>query len=206
MAVVIKNEKGLIENDPRVFYFAHTVNTYNTPIEKAVMLLLQNHFPGIIVENPNQPHHQMGYQKYAKRIKERDANHRGMNYFFDEVLPQCDGCIAMPFLDGRIGLGVAGEVKWFVSRNRPVWVMQPIKNPISENLSRFIENPLGGFSFVRLFTHKESTLLLAEDPRLVVPHEETRLGTWQIYNLVLRSYERAHLVTMPIPPEFYPEK
>ena len=182
-------------------YFAHAVNTYDTPLEAAVMQLIAHCLTdgdqeGI--ENPNQPHHQKGY---------RD---RGMGYFFEEVLPYCGGgCVAMPFLDGRMGLGVAGEAKRFLEAVKAVWMVEPTRMPNHADLIGFIEYPLSSTLFrIRSFTPEEESLLLPEeqDPQLVVPHEETRLRTWKVYGREYRPYEQAHLVTMPIPDGFYPEK
>lgn len=168
-------------------YFAHPVNVYGTEIEKQGLELLEVVFPGQEIENPNQPHHQKGYAEWSKRQKEKDT-HKGMNYFFEEVLPSCAGCAAMPFLDMRFGLGVVGEAKWFLERKLPVWIILP------------------SVSLVRQITAKEIEMILSYDPNLVVPHEETRLRTWKIYNQIMRPYEEAHLVKMPVPEGFYPDK
>ncbi len=167
-------------------YFAHPVNLYGESLEEAFLrfiayCLTEGNLAAI--ENPNQPHHQEGYRN------------RGMDYFFDEVLPKCKGgCVALPFLDGRMGLGVAGEAKWFLERSMPVWIVEPF-HPL--NVLLFKVRPLSGDEGVRL---------LQDDPQLVVPHEETRLRTWTVYNRKKRPYELAHLVQMPIPEGFYPEK
>lgn len=190
-------------------YFAHPVNVYNEPIEKAFEDLL-THYLGYgtykVIENPNQPHHQEGYKAYAKRVKESDTKHKGMNYFFDTVLPKCDGGVALPFLDGRMGLGVAGELKWYVEHGKPTWIILPTRMPAVGELQEFIANPLNGLFLVRPFTAEESELLLKNDPTIVVPHEETRLRTWKVYNRVKRPYEEAHLVTLPLPEGFYPKE
>ncbi|GEM_PF-741523 len=195
-------------HDVRRLYFAHPVNIYNEPIEKAFEEFL-THFLArddrSVIENPNQPHHQEGYNAYAKRAKESDTKHKGMNYFFDMVLPNCSGGVALPFLDGRMGLGVAGELKWYVEHNRPAWFILPMHMPVVKELQEFIVNPLNGLFSVRSLTAKETELLLQNDPTVVVPHEETRLRTWKVYNRVKRPYEEAHLVTLPLPEGFYPK-
>ena len=191
-------------------YFAHPVNTYNTPLESAAMKFIERALPGAEVENPNQPHHRVGYARYAERAKESSTTHKGMNYFFDEVLPGCDSCIAMPFLDGRMGLGVAGEAKKFAEKNMFVGVVFPVERRVPGDLNKllkkFIEDPSCGLFAILPLTEEKTVQLLAQDPKLVVPHEETRLRTWYIYNRKPRPYEVAHLVSMPIPPGFYPEK
>lgn len=128
-----------------------------------------------------------------------------MNYFYDEVLPRCFGCVALPFLDGRLGLGVAGEAFWFVERGKPVWIIVSTRKPSPVDIQNFIDKPLNGLFVIRKLTYNEGELLRRKDPKLVVPHEETRLRTWKVYNRERRPYESAHLVTMPVPDGFYPK-
>lgn len=98
------------DNSKMVIYFAHPVNTYNTELEKKLIVKIGQVFPSCFIENPNQGKHQKGYQKW----KERTGN--GMAYYFAEVLPFCDFGIYLPFRDGKWGTGVAGEAKFFVLR------------------------------------------------------------------------------------------
>ncbi|PJE51463.1 MAG: hypothetical protein COV29_00550 [Candidatus Yanofskybacteria bacterium CG10_big_fil_rev_8_21_14_0_10_36_16] len=188
-------------------YFAHPVNTYNKPVEKAFVKLIVGTLFGSnsdFIENPNQPHHQVGYDKWARRKVESSTNHKGMNYYYEEVLPHCTNCVAVPFLDGRLGLGVASEAKWFLERNQYVWLVIPIQNVTAKDLATFVRDPFNGLFEVRPTTDEEKNQILGSDPKIVVPHEETRLRTWKIYNRVERPYEEAHLVRMPIPDGFYP--
>lgn len=194
-------------------YFAHATNAYNRPIENAAIRFIADKIAGgrvELVENPNQPHHQVGYDKYAQRVKRSDKNHKGMNYFYDEVLPQCGSCVAMPYLDGRIGLGVGGEALWFIERDMPTWYMQPKENVTAEDIAKFIEDPLrSGLFRLRTFSDEEVEMLKVDKDigsRLLVPHEETRLRSWYIYGKKERPYEEAHLVSMPVPPDFYPNE
>jgi len=190
-------------------YFAHPVNLYNEPTEAALEKLIASclaYGNKQAIENPNQPRHQNGYRKWSARQKESDTKHKGMNYFFDEVLPHCSGCAAMPFLDLRMGLGVAGEAKWFLERGKPCWIIVPTHMPTPDDIQDFIRHPLNGLFQLRLLNGEEAALLISLDPKLVVPHEETRLRTWKVYNRVIRPYEEAHLITMPIPEGFYPKE
>jgi hypothetical protein len=190
----------------RRLYFAHAVNAYNTPIEGAAINLIATSFPGSVIENPNQPHHQVGYKAWQQRTaKDRDT-HKGMSYFYDDVLPTCDGCVAMSFLDGRMGLGVAGEAKWFLERWLPVYVMLPLSKPTPEQVEEFIKDPASGLFAIRSLTDiQKQQLLLADTPPLVLSHQETRLRTWTVYNKKLRPYEKAHEASMSVPVGFYPE-
>ena len=189
----------------RRLYFAHAVNSYNTSVEAAALKLIAGQFPDIEIENPNQPKHQVGYRAYQERTaKDRDT-HKGMNYFYDEVLPLCDGCVAMSFLDGRIGLGVAGESKWFLARSRPVWGMFPLPKATAEQLSEFVRDPECGLFTIKPLTKvQRAQLRLMDEPQLVLPHQETRLRTWLVYNQVKRPYETAHEAKLSVPVGFYP--
>jgi hypothetical protein len=194
-------------------YFAHPVNTYNTPFEQAMVKLLKAFFPEDEIENPNQPHHQEGYRKYAELYKHEPIakGTRGMRYFHEVVLPSCDKCAILPFLDGRLGLGAADEPRWYLERGMPAWFIEPTREATREDLERFINDPLTSNLFrIRPFTKQEVEMLCDVDPKigspLVVPHEETRLRTWIVYNRERRPYETAHLVKLPIPEGFYPDK
>ena len=191
-------------------YFAHPVNIYGQPLETALEIIIAHHLANNcfdLIENPNQPKHQVGYDNYAKRKKESGLNHKGMSYFYDEVLPNCFCCAAVTFLDRRMGLGVAGEAKWFLEKGLPVWLVQPFPLLWAHNYSElFVMNPLSGLFYVRpLVDSEEIEMVLTSDPKLVVSHEETRLRTWNVYNREKRSYEEAHRVKMPVPEGFYPE-
>lgn len=192
-------------------YFAHPINNFNTLFEQAIVKFIAHIFPNDEIENPNQPHHQEGYRVYAKREQESDTKHKGMNYFYDEVLPGCAGSVAMPFLDARLGLGVAGESGWFVKNKMPAWFIEPTREVTQEDLKTFINDPLNSDLFrVRGFNHEEVEMLLNVNKEtgssLVISHQETRLRTWIVYGQEKRPFEEAHLIKMPIPKGFYPDK
>ncbi|MBI4114711.1 MAG: hypothetical protein HY445_02615 [Candidatus Niyogibacteria bacterium] len=192
-------------------YFAHPVNIYGEPIERAFEILIANTLSDgdmSVIENPNQPHHQEAYMKYAVRKQESDKSHGGMNYFFAEVLPKCGRCVALPFLDGRMGLGVANETRWYVEQNRPSHIIRlrhddEKDNQFSLRYQDFIQNPMNGLFIVTPITEQEIISIMANDPALVVPHEETRLRTWIVYGRSKRPYSIAHLARLPIPEAFY---
>src|SRR3989338_602637 len=195
-------------------YFAHAINTYGTDIEKAAEQLI-SHVLCVgdrgQIENPNTPIHQKGYTECAKRAEQADKNHGGMNYFFDLVLPKCGGCVTMPFLDGKFGLGVAGEALWFADRGKTVWLMEPTRDVddiTHENLELFIAGPISSGLFrIRPFSIAQLGMLRVEKEAvssLALTHEETRLRTWLVYGKAMRPYENAHLVSLPMPEGFYP--
>lgn len=191
-----------------VLYFAHAVNAYDTPYETAAIALISETFPRADIENPNQPHHQEGYVAYQERTAKNRDDHKGMSYFYDEVLPNCTGCVSMPFLDGRFGLGVAGETKQCLENGLPTYGIFPSnKNASPLQLSDWVADPLNGLFVIRPFTNPERDEFLATDKEgsvLVVGHQETRLRTWFVYGRERRPYEIAHEVSMPIPEGFYP--
>ena len=92
-------------------YFGHPINVYDTPLEWHLIgaIVLSTEFVGWDVENPNQMKHNAGYQR------------GGMIYYFEEVLPICQGGVFLPFRDGKWGQGVYGELKWFFDHGRPIW-------------------------------------------------------------------------------------
>ncbi len=160
-----------------VLYFAHPVNVFDTPLETEMEDLIHVAFPGSRIENPNQSHHQAGYARWKERVSA--SGHLGMGYYYEEVLPFCDGCVAMPFLDGKWGRGVAGEAQFFIQKGQPVYIIVPQTKEIQEVSAA-----------LRL-------QLMENDPCVVLSVEETRARTWvspEQYNKEKLSYEEAHLV------------
>ena len=193
-------------------YFAHPINSYDTHLEDAAIRFIADKVAGGVVqrvENPNQPHHEARYREYSKRAKLSGTDHKGMNYFYDEVLPKCGSCVALPYLDGKLGLGVAGEALWFLDHSLPVWYMEPKEGAGIQDIQDFIKDPLRSRLFkIRVFSDYEIAMLRADKDvgsPLLLSHEETRLRTWYIYGLKQRPYEEAHLVSLPLPEGFYPE-
>lgn len=191
-------------------YFAHTINLYDTRLEQSLVSLVANFFEigEEDVENPNQLRHQAGYDAYAARAKQSATAHKGMNYFYDEVLPVCDSCVAMPFLDGRLGLGVAGEMKWFIAKSLPTFLVAPKKGalPSATDLHVFERNCFSRLFTLRQTTEAERGLIVAGDSCIVVTHEETRLRVFKTYGGEKRPFEESHLVSLPVPDGFYPDK
>ena len=202
-----------IEN-PVSPYFAHMVNIYGTPLEGAAVALIRQTFPDAAIQNPNEPEHQKAYGEYARRAKESGTTHKGMNYFYDVMLPKCDGCVSMVFLDRKMGLGVAGESKWFLERGMNVWLLAPSRGleTAKEDIDRFIAHPTCGVFDIMPMTKGESAALMAWQndkadtlPSFVVPHIETRLRTFFVYGKnPKRPYLEAHLAPVTPPPDFYP--
>jgi len=96
-------------------YFGHPINFYNVPKESELIEIIKKRFPKFSLENPNQPHHQENYQRYKKETG------RGMNYYFQEVLPKMDAGIFLSFEDGNFGIGVFGEAEFLFNQRKPIW-------------------------------------------------------------------------------------
>jgi hypothetical protein len=117
-----KHRMPLIDGRLPKLYFGHPINVYNTDLEKELLQKILIEFAGWVLENPNQPHHDQAYMDRKK------AGQNPMDYFFDEILPSCDGGVFMPFRDGKFGAGVAGEAKALAARGCSVWKIDHLGN------------------------------------------------------------------------------
>lgn len=104
---------------PNSIYFAHPVNYYegsnlNThgTVESTLEKSIKQYFPYLNIFNPNQDFNQDNYFVW----KEEFGN--GMKYYFDVILPEMIAVVGLPFKDGMIGAGVAGELTEFTSTQR----------------------------------------------------------------------------------------
>lgn len=126
----------------KVIYFGHPVNTYapracdGGKLEKQLMSDIQSMHPDCIIENPNQPKHQEGYQKWSEK-----EGKRGMDYFYEEILPNCDEGVFLAFRDGKWGAGVFGEAKAMANAGKKIfeifknvnWYITPIAISVMSN-------------------------------------------------------------------------
>ena len=191
----------------RKIYFAHPLNVYDTPLEAAIEILIYEALPEYEIESPNKLHHQRGYEEWKKSTAVNPDKHNAMAYFYEVVMPQCAGCVSMPFLDRRMGFGVNGETKKTIEHGEPVWFIAPTLTATEKDIHKFIVQPNkshDGLFIIRKFTEDEMKLIIREDPLICVLHQETRLRTFFVYNGLKRPYAEAHLVQMPIPKGFYP--
>lgn len=95
-------------------YFGHPLSTFDTELEDELIDSIEEAFPGYTVENPNQPQHIQNYEEWAE-----DGS--GMEYYFEEVLPEMDAGVFLPFEDGSYGAGTAAEAEFLAERDRPVY-------------------------------------------------------------------------------------
>ena len=90
----------------KIIYFGHPIITYDTEIERQLLNAIHSIYPADIIENPNQPHHKSNYFTWRDKPGET-----GMDYFYKEVLPNCDEGVFLAFRDGKWGSGVFGEAR-----------------------------------------------------------------------------------------------
>ena len=118
---------------PKV-YFGHPISFYDVPRETALITAIQKRFPHFEVENPNQIQHQEGYQRYTAL-----PGKRGMDYFFEEVLPAMAAGVFLSFEDGTFGAGVVGEAEFLDNQGKPIYEID-IEGRIAEMLLDPIRN------------------------------------------------------------------
>lgn len=92
----------------RRLYYMHPINTYDTELERQQLELISRIFLDWEVVNPNAPEHQEGYKL------------NGISYFTD-LAASCQGGVALPFRDGKIGSGIFKEAFSLTQNNCPVW-------------------------------------------------------------------------------------
>ena len=96
-------------------YFGHPISIYNKPKEAELIKIIEKVFVNYEVENPNQPRHSKGYQKWKKR------KGNGMLYYYEKVLPHMDAGIFLPFEDGMWGAGVFHEAEFLQQQEKPIY-------------------------------------------------------------------------------------
>lgn len=189
-------------------YFAHPVNVYNTTLEDAMLKLIAQRFFGVKIVNPNTPEYQKMYNEMKTASGGTHADHKGMDIFY-KMLEGLDGCVSMPFLDCRMGLGVAGETQKTVKAGKSAWLIMPSYELTAAEIEQFVANPHNGFFGIRPLTEEEVKTLRNQGelkdnpPPFVVGHEETRLRTFVQYGGKMRPYAEAHKVKLPVPEDFY---
>lgn len=110
-------------------YFAHPIDIYGTALESDLIDKIENSFPEYSVENPAKKHHGDNYMFW------RNNTGNGMAYFTE--LLKCGkiaGEVFLPFEDGKIGAGVAKEIKRVQGLGKKIWeidrggIITPVKN------------------------------------------------------------------------------
>ena len=99
---------------PKV-YFGHPINVYNTKLESRLIAAIKKTFPGWDIENPGEKRH----GEACRRWGEKTGN--VMDYFYKEVLPDCQAGVFLPFRDGKWGAGIFGEAKYLAENKCSIW-------------------------------------------------------------------------------------
>lgn len=173
-------------------YFARPLNTYGQLIEVKMIELIKETFPQFDIEDPNQTKHQEGYIEWKERNKNNPGK-SGMNYFYDEVLPQCWNVVAWPFLDGKIGAGVAGESLYFIEKGKwPHIIKAPRLKAIRPLDLEEMEALIAWEKMKNTATSKE--VLEMVENEFVLSIETTRKRTWEILYEEYLPYEESHLI------------
>lgn len=101
-------------------YFGRPLNVYDTPLDIKLTAFIQKVFSGWEIEDPNQEKHREGYQHWMEKTG------RGMNYYFQEVLPQMDSGVFLSFPDGKFGAGVYSEAECLFKLDKLIWKISPL--------------------------------------------------------------------------------
>jgi hypothetical protein len=100
-----------------VIYFGRPISTYsNEKLEKELIPTICAYFNISANEiiDPKLEVHQNGVQEYRKKFG------NGMEYFYQEILPQVSIGVFLAFVDGMIGAGVWGEASFLKSQGKPI--------------------------------------------------------------------------------------
>ena len=95
-------------------YYAHTMTSYNSTIEKQDIELLES--LGFEVINPNQPKYQEGCKAYTDKY----GWNRVMEYFENVIDEECDIVAFRSLPNGKILSGVAAEVSYAKLNDYPI--------------------------------------------------------------------------------------
>lgn len=100
-------------------YFGRPINIYDSRLDTILLQKVREAFSSWEIEDSGLPKHNEGYERWKK-----DCGN-GMEYYFQEVLPNCQGGVFLRFRDGKWGAGVYSEAKYFFDRGFPVWIITP---------------------------------------------------------------------------------
>lgn len=124
----------MTSTDKKNVYYAHSVHLYDTPQEKRDIELLEQ--LGYNVINPNAEVHKAKCAEIKNKWNQPIAPYSGdrkeesskeiMQYFFKEVIAQCDVLAYRAYPDMRIGAGVWGEIACANTNKIPVFELPTI--------------------------------------------------------------------------------
>jgi len=111
-------------------YYGRPINIKGSRLDKILLKKVLDTFSSWEIEDSGLPKHNEGYIQWKKE------HGNGMEYYFQEVLPNCQGGVFLRFRDGKWGAGVYAEAKFFFDRGLPVWVISPRGKIKPYNLSK----------------------------------------------------------------------
>lgn len=123
----------LFENNNKFIYFAHPINTYNTPIEKDCIDAIELKFPGFTIINPSDIKYQNEFSDYRSKEKE--------NYmpYFKSLVDKCSIIVYLPFQDYKVGSGVYYEICSIENKNN-IYQIDAIEFNISKVSMEYVED------------------------------------------------------------------
>lgn len=112
-----------------IVYYAHSVHLYGTEQEQRDMRTLKQ--LGFEVVNPSimaiQVRLDMAKEKYNDAKGEVDFA-KCMEEVFYPILDECDALAYRAHIDGKISTGVGTELKYMISRGKPIFELPTIIN------------------------------------------------------------------------------
>lgn len=97
-------------------YFGHPI-PMDSGLEDKLLDAIEDTFPDYEIENPSDQKHKDSY--FAWRDEKDGVT--GMDYYFQEVLPDCDAGVFLPFEDETYGAGTAEEMEVLANNGTPVY-------------------------------------------------------------------------------------
>lgn len=94
---------------PRL-YFAHPIGTYGSRAETEALKIINQRFHGYDIINPGDAHHM--------------ANGTGNFDYYRALVAGAEALIYLPFADGKIGAGIAGEVRTMRKKHGQIYELK----------------------------------------------------------------------------------
>jgi|GEM_PF-2122224 len=94
---------------PRL-YFAHPIGTYGSRAETEALTIINQRFAGYDIINPGDVHHV--------------ANGTGNFDYYRALVEGAEALIYLPFADGKIGAGIAGEVRTMRKKHGQIYELK----------------------------------------------------------------------------------
>lgn len=156
----------------RKLYFAHPINTYGTEEEAQILSAFQDH-PTYEIVNPSDKAHQLVVSTIktefnkraeqeadpAKKTALREEGSVKIMEYFTKLAADCDGCAFLAFDDGKIGAGIAKEIKAVLDKKGPVFEIEIEREGIGREgitLTAFFAEPIKEYPAERVLSVEET--------------------------------------------------